>query len=143
VSVDFDGNEVGAHGLHAFFETQTVNEIPDQELLASVGEAAKGIVTKIPDDIPPLDAAFILAQNGRMQAKVLLSDAKQLGLTPALAAKSKPIIVNTLAMSTAVLAKIWNEAYILAGAPSFSTENLGRIPIPNYLRIDYLKGKTD
>jgi hypothetical protein len=81
-----------------------------------------------------------LAKTADFQADNVLGFAKKLGQTQALKVKYHPIIVQTLAQSAAVLAKIWTQAYILADNPDFETDNLGKVPVPEWVPITYIPG---
>ena len=97
---------------------------------------------KFPNNVRPIDGGMALAQEGRKEAIPLLNAAKQMGLTPALQNFSHPIIVRTLANSTAMLAKVWFEAYTLAGSPVLDTANVGKAPVPPYVPLDYIPGAS-
>jgi len=140
VSMDYDGVEIGRKGLHSFFETITVNAMDVMSLETAVAKAAQTILPKIPNDVRPIDGGMALAHQGHLEAITLLAAAKKLGLTKQLQVQEHPIIIRTLANSTAMLAKVWEEAYILAGSPVLKTGKLGQVGIPPYVELDYIQG---
>jgi hypothetical protein len=140
VATDFDGIQIGQKGLHKFFETETVDEMPDERLLSAVDRAARPLLRELPNALRPIAGAFALAKTADFYSDKILKSAKRLGLTSELKVELKPIIVLTLAQSAAVLAKIWTQAYVLAGSPEFETENLGKVPVPQWVPITYIPG---
>jgi hypothetical protein len=140
VSADYDGVGVGQKGLHSFFESDTVNLMDTQKLLSAVNSTTLQILAKMPSNLTPLDGSFNLARSGVQQGDILLGEAKSLGLTPALQQQIQPMIVSTLSMSTAVLTKLWLEAYQMAGSPNIPVTDLGRVPDPDWIPVNYIKG---
>lgn len=140
VAADYDGVGIGRPGLHKFFETETVESMPTQDLVVAVARAAGGILERMPDQVSVIGTSFTLAMAANENTKVVLADAKRLGLTPALQTKFKPIIINSMALSAAVLAKLWNAAYVAAGSPTIATSDLGQIPVPEWVPITYIRG---
>ena len=140
VAADYDGVAIGRPGLHKFFETETVESMPSQDLVVAVARVAGGILERMPDQVSPVGASFALATAANENTKIVFADAKKLGLTPTLQTKFKPIIVNSMALSAAVLAKLWNAAYVAAGSPKIATADLGKIPVPEWVPITYIRG---
>ena len=138
VDADYDGAGIGQTGLHSFFESLSVNAYPDQELFPAVTNAANIMAARLPNIIPPISVAFNLARAASRQAPDVLDNAKALGQTQDLQSRFRPIIVTTLAMSSAMLAKLWNEAYVVAGSPQLDTHNFGRVAVPDWVPVSYL-----
>ena len=142
VSMDWDGQQIGRPGLHSFFETQTVDDMSDAELLPAVYKTAASMLHSIPNNIHPIDGAMGLAREGHVESIPLLAEAKKSGLNSELETAFHPIIIKTLANSTAMLAKIWNEAYVLAGSPVFETGSVGKVDVPKYVELNYISGDS-
>jgi hypothetical protein len=143
VSIDYDGVQIGRKGLHAYFETYAVGLIPEQTLIDEVTTRAQGYLPHIPDDVAPIIGGMGLAKGAHAKADVIYEYAKRLNLTPACAQAFVPTIYTTMAMSAAMLAKIWQEAYVLAGSPTINDRSVGSIPIPEWVPISYLKGNSN
>ena len=75
------------------------------------------------------------ASRSHGQLATVISKAKKLGKTPEYSEAMIPTIEFALAVSTAMLAKIWNEAYVLAGSPELKVDDQGRVPIPAWVPI--------
>ena len=138
VAKDYDGDGVGVPGLHSFFESVTVKEIDPKELFDAVRAEALPSLSHIPNNVSPIDGAFNLAIYAHSKTAGLLADAKQYKLTPALQKIIKPLIIRTLANASAVLAKIWYEAWVVAGKPDIDTTNKGYIAVPPWVPMTYL-----
>jgi hypothetical protein len=140
VATDFNGAQIGERGLHAFFESDTVDTISFDVLVPEVTKEALLVLNRIPNAIRPVIGGFKLAEAAHAQSAIVLRDAKELGMTAEAQERFKPIIVKTLSLSAAVLAKIWNNAYELAGSPNIPTDEVGSVPVPDWVPVDYIPG---
>ncbi len=135
---DYNGVKAGAPGLHSFFETKTVEDLNYNVLAGEIRDAGEKLLPKIPNETTPVEGGFYMARAGFAESKTLLDAAHKLGLSPALARLSHPIIVRTLANSSAMLAKIWYQAWVAAGKPNFRTDHLANVPTPDWIPLNYL-----
>ncbi len=136
---DYDGVAAGVKGLHSFFETKTVNEyFTEAQLREFVTQEALPMLRSIPDDLAPIEEGLEMAVTAPSRAEDLLTLAAKLKLTAELSERSKPMIVKTIATSSAILAKIWNEAWVLAGQPDFNTAHIERVKFPEWVPVNYL-----
>lgn len=135
---DYDGEAAGVKGIHAYFESLTLEQMNQAQMMAELRQASEEILKSVPDKIPPIEAALKLSMTAHAKAKPLLATGKKFGLTPQFQHKVRPMIIHSLATSSAVLAKIWYAAWILAGKPDFATGSVGRVPVPDWIPLDYM-----
>jgi hypothetical protein len=140
VVTDYNGNGVGAPGLHSFFETKTVVEMNFNELLGDVRKEAMPLLPKIPNNLKPVDVSIFVALSANKESAALFASAKKWGLSPMLQRTARPVIARTLGLSSAVLAKIWHAAWVAAGAPNLPIKDHGMIDTPDWIPVRYLNG---
>jgi hypothetical protein len=137
-AIDYDGKIAGVPGIHAYFETKTVSDqfTPD-ELTNLVTDAATPLLNTM-TDVSPIDAAFTLARGASADAPGLLKMGVRLKLTKEFQVKAKPLIVKSMSRSVAVLAKIWHQAWVMAGKPQFDTSDVGQVSNPDWVPVSYI-----
>ncbi|MDZ4678038.1 MAG: S1/P1 nuclease [Oligoflexia bacterium] len=139
-TLDYDGVAAGVKGLHSYFETKTINEyFTEAQLRELVTQASVPMFNSMPDEISPVEIGLGMAIASYESAQPLLAMASKLKLTPELSQRSKPLIVKTLATSAATLAKVWHEAWVLAGQPDFNTAHIERVQFPEWVPVNYLR----
>lgn len=102
--------------------------------------------------VPPLEAAMKTSISAFKRSNTVLSLAVQNGLTEEFQKAAHPYIIEALAVSSAILARVWNDAWLLAGSPDFPTDPITNgmampgdifeapkswIPFPDWIPLDY------
>jgi hypothetical protein len=137
---DYDGQMAGVKGLHSFFETKSVQLISEPELLQAVYSEGMKVQQQLPEMPDTFDTALKLANVSAQRAPMLLTMAKESGngLSKQLSEAYRPMIFQTMGNGSAVLARIWNAAWVAAGRPQISEANVGFIKTPNWVPLDYM-----
>ena len=163
-TADYDGYGTSHGGIHSYYETEVVAEF-GPELANEVFKKAQTfkntvsflkakttvekmrelstISAKEMEKILKLDP--ILIKSGTVKNKNPHSKTSATRKDAADAYKIyKIMIVEEMARSSALLAQLWEEAYIAAGKPDLSKYRSYKYPFtPDFVRPDYIGEKTD
>ena len=159
-TANYDGQLSGQRGLHAYFESQVVAELPF-ELIARIEKRAKKNWLKayskseqkmILSD--PQKLVWALLANSHSRLSVLLKLDRSYSLLQEsdeerVRAKRKPVTktakryenfaVERLSVGASALSQLWFLAWQQAGAPDLSTYRSYGYPVkPDFIRPDYL-----
>lgn len=166
-TADYDGYSVGHGGLHSYFEDGVV-AAQDGDLLSKVihqGQKFQADTThkKGKDDIEFLKEKTVLEKMRTLAALSRKDIEKLYELDPMLekstqadhkgfithqpakrppaetvAKKFEPLLVTELARSATLLAELWDQAYLEAGSPDFSSYKSYKYPFtPDFVEPDY------
>jgi hypothetical protein len=156
-SVDYDGWMSGHGGIHAYYE-DTLVSLQGPELMMNVIKKAKKLqktdlvkgtnvermrkisILSLPEiekvyKIDKLDKPSEVRKEKGMDLKTaaVRSNAKKV------AAKASPLIEEQMARSAALLAQLWDEAYVAIGRPAMTSYKSYRFPhTPDFIAPDYL-----
>jgi hypothetical protein len=157
-TADYDGYATGHGGLHAYYEDQVVSEF-DGDLQTRVLKEARAM--KNPKFLKPkttVEKMKILSESSMEELKLIFkvdpikkpsTVVNEKGMDIRKAAerenaqvgykKFNKIIVTELARSSLLLAKLWDEAYVEAGAPKLAASKIYRYPLTvDFVAPDYL-----
>ncbi|MCC6278082.1 MAG: hypothetical protein IT289_09225 [Oligoflexia bacterium] len=139
VNTDYNGQNSGVKGLHSFFESKSVNEIPPMELHDRTSQLTIEFLKKIPANIHPFDGSMKTIQGAHLFSPKVIEAAQELGLTQEFSMWARPVIYRTLAVSTALAARIWYAAWSMAGKPDLPPTPIGPIPNPDWIPPSYFQ----
>lgn len=170
---DYDGYETGQGGVHAYFESEIVAALDlglDQELmlalaqtdpLAKLIDLAGNAREQATAKSAPLQLAFLQVIEGHRALSRLAKLDRDLAVTkpsslakgmkipaerknPALVAGGfRAIVIERLALGSAVLAQLWRLAWREAGQPDFSRYKSYYYPLtPAFIAPNYLNAKN-
>ena len=164
-SADYDGYLSGHGGIHAYYEDAIVSAL-DYDLISKIVRKGKELqalakkkdkrvsflnektvvekmrslsqisVSEVPDiyKIDQVKSASTLKEEKGMQIKKI---AERLPATQ-LATKFEPLVVRQMARSAALLAQLWDQAYVNAGSPKLAVYKSYKFPFqPEFINPDY------
>lgn len=160
---DYDGYSTGHGGIHSYYEDGVV-AAQDGDLLSKVIHRGEELQKENPDflkektalekmralailsrkDIKKIEELDPILEKSTEQEHKGFSNRKPAKRKPAdvVAKKYKPLLVTELARSAALLAHLWDRAYLDAGSPDFRDYRSYKYPFtPEFVAPDYFDTK--
>lgn len=161
-TIDYDGYESGHGGIHAYFEETMVSAQGPEIYMEIIKEARKLQKNKSKNSFLKNDSVLENMKQLGIQSFKDISEVKKIDqvLTPStykeekgmtlktpavrkendqMAPKFRPLIVKCMARSAALLAQIWDEAYVKVGRPILASHKSYNFPHkPDFIAPDYL-----
>lgn len=159
---DYDGYGKGHGGIHSYYETEVVSEFgPElanevykkaQTLKSSSFLKAKTTLEKMRElsTLSAKEMEKVLKLDPVLKKSVVLKE-KGMEIKTSAERKSAAIgyklfrtmIIEEMARSSALLAQLWDEAYIASGKPDLSKYRSYKYPFtPDFVRPDYIEKET-
>ncbi len=162
-TIDYDGYEAGHGGIHAYFEETMVSAQGPEILVEIIKEAKKLQKNKskvsflknesVVENMKQLGVQSFKDISEVMKADKVLTPSsykEEKGMTlktPAVRAENdkmapqfRPLVVKYLARSAALLAQIWDDAYVKVGRPVLAAHKSYSFPHkPDFVPPDYLE----